>query len=134
MASSTTGIRNRNPGNLRSNIYTQKWLGYVQADANGFCVFDTPEHGVLAIVKQLRIDKHAHTLNTVRAVISRWAPSSENDTQAYIAAVCKRTGFQPDQVIDLDLPMILRPLVKAIIYQENGQQPYPETLFDKVVF
>ncbi len=129
----TRGIRNHNPGNLRYNRYTRNWLGCTGQDEGGYAVFDSDAHGLLAIVKQLRIDKWSHGLNTIRGVITRWAPSSENDTNAYITAVTTRIQRPPDAVIDLDNPKVLRPLVKAIIWQENGSQPYSESLFDQVL-
>ena len=32
----------------------------------------------------------------VAQIINRWAPTCENNTNAYISFVCKRTGFKPD--------------------------------------
>ena len=52
---------------------------------------------------------------------------SENDTEAYIRAVSARMGIGDTAVIDLAQPRILAGLVRAIIRQENGQQPYTDT-------
>jgi len=60
----------------------------------------------------------------VRGIISRWAPKNENNTDAYIASVCAALKVNPDQYIDLTVEMPA--LVKAIIRQENGLQPYSD--------
>ncbi|MNF96331.1 hypothetical protein D3C85_1560660 [compost metagenome] len=48
----------------------------------------------------------------------------ENDTGAYVNQVSRVTGIQPDEPINLDDAMTLDNLVRAIIYHENGVQPY----------
>ena len=42
-----------------------------------------------------------HHLYSVRSIIERWAPSAENDTNAYVARVCKDTGFDPTTILDV---------------------------------
>ncbi len=61
-------------------------------------------------------------LNTVREIISAWAPTVENDTAAYIESVCGRVGVGPDDPVEPTNPE----LIKAIIRHENGQQPYSD--------
>lgn len=72
-------------------------------------------------------------VDTVRGVINRWAPSSENNTLAYINAVSRAAGVGPDDKVDLTNPGTLMLLVKAIVAQENGQQPYPLSLIAQAV-
>jgi hypothetical protein len=64
-------------------------------------------------------------IDTVAEIIRRWAPSNENNTAAYIAAVCKSTGFGPDQPIDVTDKEVMEELVIAICRQENGRVSYP---------
>lgn len=78
------GIRNNNPGNIRHGA---NWLGL---NTNGqdidssFCVFTAPVYGIRALAKVLINYKRIHGLNTVRQIVSRYAPPNENQTTAYI--------------------------------------------------
>jgi hypothetical protein len=38
-------------------------------------------------------DKHG--LRTIRQIVSRWAPPTENNTNAYVRAVAADTGWMP---------------------------------------
>lgn len=117
------GIRNNNPGNIRIG---DKWQGLApnQTDPD-FCVFVAPVWGIRAIAKIL-IGYDKRGWNTVKKIISRWAPASENNTKAYIAAVAQAVGVEPDEVLDVDATHVMLPLVKAIISHENGQCPYTD--------
>lgn len=53
-------------------------------------------------------------------MISRWAPPSENRTQAYIDAVCRMTGLSPDEPLDTRDRATMVPLAAAISRVENG--------------
>jgi hypothetical protein len=93
-------------------------------DDAGFCIFDTPENGIRALAKVLRTYQMKHGLCEVETIIDRWAPPEENNTKAYVSAVCKRLGVQPDDWISLmEEPQMLG-MVTAIIQHENGSQPY----------
>ncbi|MGF2651544.1 hypothetical protein ACQUWL_20955 [Serratia marcescens] len=63
-------------------------------------------------------------LNTITGIISRWAPASENNTQAYINSVAQATGVTPDQPVDTTDSRFMVKLLQAIIRHENGVQPY----------
>jgi hypothetical protein len=118
------GVRNNNPGNIRYvEGITSTYAGCVGSDG-AFCKFDTAENGIRALGKLLRIYQSKHGLRTIRGVITRWAPPSENDTEAYIAIVVRLTGVAHDKVLDLRQVDDLFPLVVAIITHENGKQPY----------
>ncbi|PXZ95415.1 structural protein, partial [Pseudomonas aeruginosa] len=69
-------------------------------------------------------DKHA--LRTIRQIISRWAPPSENNTESYIRQVAARVGVAPDARIDVYDYRTMRTLVEAIVRHENGPGPLPE--------
>ena len=62
---------------------------------------------------------HLHRLRTVRGIIRRWAPSNENNTQAYIKAMCKEVGLKPDEYIEMSEDFWIR-FLDAMIYIENG--------------
>ena len=63
-----------------------------------------------------------HKLNTIRKIITRWAPASENNTAKYIETVCQRSHIGPDEVIRWDNTCQMMALVLAMSYVENGQE------------
>jgi hypothetical protein len=87
----------------------------------GFQQYDTPEAGIKAVDDQLRIYGSKHKVKTLREVISRYAPPSENDTEAYIKNVSLKTGLKPDEEIDLSNPAIRHIISGPIILQEQGR-------------
>lgn len=82
------GIRNNNPLNIRKG---NDWQGErkPQTDAE-FEEFVDIEHGLRAAIIIVK-NYMAKRIDTPTAIISRWAPSSENNTQAYINYVKQRT-------------------------------------------
>lgn len=123
------GIRNNNPGNLRYNPAIQ-WRGQVGHDGAGFVVFDTKENGIRALTIDLKNAQAIHGRNTVKAIITAYAPATENNTAGYIAAVAGDMGVTPDTALNLYDPATLAALVAAVIRHENGTQPYPVALLD----
>ncbi len=118
------GIRLNNPGNLR--ISNQSWLGKVAPSKDhDFETFDTLEHGIRAIAKIILNDYH-HGMDTIEDIISKYAPSSENDTAAYIASVCAFCGYDANAHLMLTTLTDLMPIVQAIIIHENGSCPYTD--------
>lgn len=120
------GIRNNNPGNIRIG---QKWQGLAPVQSDGaFCVFTTPQFGIRAIARIMLTYQAQDGCDTLRKIVSRWAPAVENDVPAYLAAVVHAVGVDPDAAIDVDQVGVMLPLAKAIILHENGQDPYPDSL------
>lgn len=70
-------------------------------------------------------------LDTHRKIISRYAPPSENQTQAYIQSVAAQLGITPDGKVDLTEIGTLTVFIKAIIRHENGMQPYSNETIQK---
>lgn len=117
------GIRNNNPGNIR---WGDPWQGLVPATErtdSEFCQFATPAHGIRAMARVLINYQDKYKIRSIKTVIGRWAPASENNTQAYIEAVSRATGFEDDLILDLHQYRDLRPLVEAIIRHECGRGP-----------
>jgi len=111
------GIRNLNPGNLR---HGPKWQGLAQFQPDrDFSTFVDMEHGIRALLKNLRTYVQTHNLQTVREIISRWAPANENNTDAYVLAVAESLGVGPDQKIVGDFGQLLG-IAKSIARHENG--------------
>ena len=109
------GVRTNNPLNL-SFANQPNAIG---TDGR-FAVFQTPEEGVAASVRQLTLYGQ-RGLNTVEQIVGRWAPPSENDTPAYIRAVSQRMNVSPNQEIDLSDPNTMSRLVNAMSVQEVGR-------------
>jgi len=121
MTGQPRGIRNNNPGNIRRNSTKWQGLAAVQNDS-AFFQFTAPDYGIRALARLLVNYQDVHGLNTIRGIISRYAPSSENNTTAYIDAVAAHVGASPDA--PLDVRAVLPLLIEAIIQHENGSQPY----------
>ncbi|MBQ1829409.1 MAG: hypothetical protein II115_09475 [Prevotella sp.] len=117
------GIRNCNPLNIRRTGKDQwKGMAEVQAD-RAFVQFKSLEYGWRAAFHLLtRTYYHKYRLYTIRTIIRRWAPSSENDTSAYIANVSLLTGIDPDEPIGIpsDRPSRWMAVGVAMAIQENG--------------
>ncbi|EPM8569271.1 hypothetical protein ACTR53_001080 [Escherichia coli] len=118
------GIRNNNPGNLEYSK-TNPWVGQTGDDGR-FAKFETPEHGIRALGRNL-LSYQRQGIDTVSDIINRWAPPSDNNnTDAYIKAVCAQLGVTADQQLDASNPDTLKALCAAIIHHENGSQPYSD--------
>lgn len=85
---------------------------------------DTPEDGIRMGARVLIAYQVRHKLMTLRGIINRFAPESENDTDAYLDHVCQFCCASPDNPFPLT-PSRLMALVSAIIKHENGSNPYP---------
>ncbi|WP_223528366.1 structural protein [Pseudomonas sp. A-RE-23] len=129
------GVRNNNPGNIDYNK-ANKWQGQlppIPAIEARFARFDTPENGIRALTRLLLTYQNKHGLKTVKAIISRWAPSVENDTAAYVRAVESNTGTKPGAEINLRDPAVMKGFVRAIIRHENAGYEYPKDIIDEGV-
>ncbi|MCF4982094.1 structural protein [Pseudomonas gessardii] len=126
------GIRNFNPGNIR-HAKGVRWQGMAVAQGDtAFVQFTAPRWGIRAIARVLityqdkRLAADGSRIDTVREFIERWAPPSENNTNAYTASVARALGLHPDyegvDVYDFD---VMRTLVSAIVRHENGPGPLP---------
>ena len=116
------GIRNHNPLNIRKSKDKWKGLSITQNDPS-FCQFETLESGWRAAFYLLtRTYYHKYRLYTIRSIISKWAPSIENKTDAYIANVSRLTGIAPDEPIGIpsDQPARWIAIGRAMAIQENG--------------
>lgn len=111
------GIRNNNPGNIRIGI---NWLGRVVPGKDvSFVEFRTMPFGVRALYIDL-INKHKSGLNTIQKVIYKYAPPSENLTDAYVSAVAQSMGIPANQVF-APTAKNFNAFVKAIVKHENGK-------------
>ena len=90
------GIRNNNPLNIRHS--SDKWEGAAMTQTDkSFVQFQSMAYGYRAAWKVLdtyclRFTRERKVFN-VRNIIARWAPPSENDTDAYIRTVVSLSGL-----------------------------------------
>jgi hypothetical protein len=123
------GIRNHNPGNLRRSADPWQGLAAEQTDPE-FFQFASAKWGIRALARTLIAYQDRVGLKTIKQMIGRWAPSSENDTGAYVRTVAASVGVEPNDEINVHDHAALRPLTLAIIRHENGQQPYTDAEID----
>lgn len=114
------GLRNNNPLNIRLAA-DNPWQGEVRPSQDkAFCQFRTMAYGYRAAMKLLRNYADRYGLNTIRGIISRWAPPEENDTEAYIEAVCHYSGLDANRRLNLHEKRTMTSLVAAMSRVENG--------------
>lgn len=125
------GMRNNNPGNIR--VSATNWQGKIPLPQNtdrSFEQFQTYAYGIRAMIKNLLSYHNRDGLKTLSQIISKWAPSTENDTTAYVSNVSKATGFGPDQSLNLENISTMRSLVIAMTGVENGRTAVTPDLFN----
>ena len=118
-------IRNNNPLNIRRS--KDKWQG-LDAKQNdpSFFKFESMEMGWrAAFVILTKTYYHKYRLFTIRKIIKRWAPSVENDTDAYIKKVSDLTGIDPDEPLGIPslYPSRWMAVGLAMAIVEGGRQP-----------
>ena len=117
----TLGERNNNPLNIRRG--KTPWIGEIPQSSSprggregAFVQFATLEHGIRAAYQILDTYKQKYHAVCIEDIISRWAPPSENDTEAYIRSVCTLTGFGgKERLTEAEWPA----LVKAMAVVES---------------
>ena len=122
LLSEIRGWRNNNPGNIR---HGPAWQGLSPEQTDkSFCQFISPEYGIRALCKILKTYQTKHGLKTISAIINRYAPPIENDTNSYADHVAKMLSTKPYLAIDLNNPIMMADMVEAIIVHECGLNPY----------
>lgn len=113
------GARNNNPLNLTSLPHGQ-WEGQTGTDGK-FATFSTPEAGFAAADKNLQAYGTNHGITTLSGIINRWAPSSENDTGAYVGTVAKDLNIDPNATINLADASVRQKILQSMSKVELGQ-------------
>ncbi len=113
------GLSNNNPGNIRRAKVRYRGERQPSRDPE-FKQFETLAWGYRAIFVLLDTYRRRYGLDTLRGMISRWAPPSENHTDNYIRAVASDTGIDPDEALDTRDARTMIPVAAAISRVENG--------------
>lgn len=115
------GIRNNNPLNIRKG---NDWQGerHPQTDKS-FEEFTSMEMGLRAgfIVLRNYMTKRP-PLRTISQIISRWAPTNENNTTAYIKEVSRRSLIDADAIVMFSEKNKMCRIVQAMCWVECGQE------------
>lgn len=129
---SARGFRNCNPLNIDRHAGTV-WQGQAedQSSDDRFVVFTTVPYGYRAAVKILDRYQKVYGLWTVRDIINRWAPPTENDTRSYANHVAELCGAKPLEHFPLLAARNMRNLLRAMTIHENGSCPYSDTVLDR---
>lgn len=88
---------NNNPGNIRDSSWTQSQPGYVGSN-KGFAVFKTVQDGFNAQVNLLK-NYYNKGRTSVNSIISKYAPSNENNTGSYTNTVSQWLGVNPNDTL-----------------------------------
>lgn len=122
---SIRAVRNNNPGNIRigqpwQGLMSRSEMNAAQAAEREFCVFVNAKMGFRAMAEVFHTYHNRDGINTLRQAITRWAPPSENNTEAYIKSVCDYTGSGPDTPYPFNESEHMGSLCKAVSIHEVG--------------
>lgn len=113
------GLRNNNPGNIRRS--SVRYKGEVRPSRDReFKEFESMEYGYRAIFVLLDTYRKRYGLNTIRTMLMRYAPPTENYTTTYIEFVAQRTGIGADTPLNTQHMRDMVPIVAAMSEIENG--------------
>lgn len=114
------GLRNANPGNLKDGPFAKAQPGYKGADADGFAIFGSIDQGKAAQTNLLRSKYLRNGVDTIDAIVERYAPPGENSPEAranYKQHVASQLGIGIGDKIGTDLAP---KLADAMADFENG--------------
>ena len=120
------GLRNRNPGNIRRSA--TRYKGETESGDPAFKSVRSMAWGYRAMFVLPHTYRNRHRHTTLRGMIARWAPPSENDTDGYLTAVTERSGIGPDAEIDTRDRRTMTRIVAAMSRVENGAAAHEEEI------
>lgn len=119
----TRAERNFNPGNLN---YAGQSGASLEAGSNArFAKFNSEEEGIAALVRQLRLYQQ-RGIDTIGEIVKKYAPPSENDTQAYVANMARWTGLSANEKLNFNDTETVRRMVEGISRKEGRYTPLTE--------
>ncbi len=133
MTKPARGERNNNPGNIDYNP-ANKWQGQLPHDPkieSRFCRFQSPEYGIRAIYKLLQTYQTKYGLNSVKAIINKYAPPNENNTAGYINRAAADIDIGINDHLNTKDKKTGIALATAIVGVELGYQPYQPEVFER---
>lgn len=119
-------INKNNPFNIRYNA-ANKWIGLI-GNHKGFCEFSDLKFGIRAAAHILMVSYRKKGIFNYKAIVERFAPSSENNTEAYLKFLCRTLQVDP-----LDEPSSVyeyaRLLVRIAYYESSFVLDLKYTIF-----
>lgn len=122
------GLRNNNPGNIRLGKVRYKGERAKSSD-KAFRQFESMEWGYRAMFVLLHTYALKHNCHTLRKIINRYAPPSENHTENYIRRVTNATHLSPDERISTTDKGVMTAIVAAMSEVENGVKANMEDIW-----
>lgn len=113
--------RNNNPGNIEYGDFARRH-GAVGSDGR-FAIFPSKEVGSAAMDDLLQSYSRSGR-KSIRQIIGKWAPGSENDSNGYAEQVAKRLGVSADQPLNMDDPKIAAALAREMARVEGDPNAY----------
>ena len=127
--SSIIGQRINNPFNIRQA--NQDFLGET-GEESGFVSFESSPFGVRAADKVLTTYGRDYGINTIRGLINRFAPPSENDTRGYVNYISSQLGMDPDAEIDLSDPDLRARILSPMAMLESRTELTPDQIQQQI--
>lgn len=114
----------------RNNIFNirasrQAWQGQ-RGSCKGFCKFEDRWWCIRAWVKLMQTYRIVHGCKTIRQIVTRFAPPTENHTDLYIDYVCKRVKLLPDEPLTCKDEYVR--LAKAMAWMETNSEVSESTV------
>lgn len=119
-----------NPFNIRKG--SSRWLGSISKQGDKFESFDTLEHGIRAFFIIMRSYSIKYGRNTIRSIITRFAPPSENNVDAYINFISNAIKKAPDDQLKSCLDYIA--LAKFMAFYESRTHIPRVTIIEVWIF
>ena len=119
MTKMSRGLRNNNPGNIRLGNFRYKGEKSKSSDSE-FRQFESVEWGYRSMFVLLHTYAVKHGCYTLRQIINRYAPPTENFTEGYIRRVAHATHLSPDKAISTTDGATMTAIVAAMSGVENG--------------
>lgn len=111
--------RHNNPGNLVFAGQRGATVGETVA-GHTFARFQSTEEGVAALYRQLQLYQK-RGIDTLTEIMGVYAPEGSNDTSAYIKALSKTTGLDPNQQLNFGDPATAAAMIRGISQHEAGR-------------
>ena len=111
--------RHNNPGNLVFAGQRGATVGETVA-GHTFAKFQSTEEGVAALYRQLQLYQK-RGIDTLTEIMGVYAPEGANNTGAYINALSKTTGLDPNQQLNFGDPATAAAMIRGISQHEAGK-------------
>lgn len=115
----TVAERHNNPGNLVFAGQRGATKGETVA-GHTFAKFQSTEEGVAALYRQLQLYQK-RGIDTLTEIMGVYAPEGANNTGAYIKALSKTTGLDPNKQLNFGDPATAAAMIRGISQHEAGK-------------